>query len=262
MAVTKPSSACHKIQPMTGDSPVLDRPALRAALSHMRIEEPGTSRRFEEVLAERNGWSPAFAERVADEYCGFLFLAATASFEVTPSQAVDEAWHLHLSWPHYHDVLCEQIIGRPIEHRPGTGEPEDEARYHRQYEETLALYEQEFGKPPPPDIWPSPVVNDEEPESASELGRRVSGRIALGSLVASLPALAFGAPVLALILLGAALAIFLLGQPSPKEGGRDSRSGSGCGGGGCGGGVSGSSDDCASGCGGGSCGGGCGGGGD
>ena len=53
---------------MTGAPPVPDRPALRAALSHMRIELPGPSPRFEEALAEEQGWIIGFAERVTDEY--------------------------------------------------------------------------------------------------------------------------------------------------------------------------------------------------
>ena len=232
-----------------------DRSALRAALSHMRIEEPGTGRRFEAVLAERNGWTPDFAERVADEYCGFLYLAATAGFEVTPSQAVDQAWHLHLEWPHYRDVLCRQLIGRPIEHRPGTGEPEDEARCLRQYEETLALYEREFGKPPPPDIWPRPAAFDEEDEEERESGGLSRhGRLALAGTAAVLAAaLTALTPTWADIALACVVAGILLPVVVPRrdrgrrrknadcggDGGPDgdggSSCGASCGGGGCGG---------------------------
>jgi hypothetical protein len=244
---------------MPGSEPVSDRPALWAALSHMQIVEPGTGRRFEEALAEANGWTLDFAERVADEYCGFLYLAATAGVEVTPSETVDRAWHLHLEWPHYRDVLCRQMIGRPLEHRPGTGEPGDEVRCRRQYEETLALYERVFGKLPPADIWPSPFADEEEDALEEARGRGLSRRLSFGSLVGALAASALGAPAFGFAFAGAALLFFLLGQPSVAGGAPHDRKSGNCGGGGgsCGGGGGAwsSSDDCGASCGGASCGG-------
>jgi hypothetical protein len=228
----------------------------------MQILESGTGRRFEQALAEGNGWTLDFAERVTDEYCGFLYLAATAGVEVTPSETVDRAWHLHLEWPHYRDILCGRIIGRPLEHRPGTGEPEDEVRCRRQYEETLALYQRAFGKPPPADIWPSPFAGDEAValEEARHKGRGLSRRVSLASLAAALAASAFGAPAIAVTLAGAALLFFLLGRPSFAAGAAGDRKSGSCGGGACGGTGTGS-DHCGASCGGGSCGASCGGGG-
>ena len=250
---------------MTGASLVQDRSALRAALSHMRIASPeGLS--LEQALAEEQGWSPAFAERVVDEYCGFLYLAATAGFEVTPSQAVDAAWHLHLQWPHYREILCRDILGRDLEHRPASADAEDEIRCAHQYAETLTLYERVFGKPPPADIWPDPHAQEmEDVEEEEDLVRTLSRRVALASLVASLPALAIGFTGAGFFLAGTALIVFLVGQAAAGAGqsARNRKPGSSCGTGGCGGGGSGSSgDDCGASCGGASCGGGCGGGGD
>ena len=229
----------------------------------MQIEEPGAGRRFEEVLAERNDWPLPLAERVADEYCGFLYLAATAGFEVTPSEAVDQAWHLHLEWPHYQEVLCGEILGRPLAHRPGTGELDDEERYRSQYERTLALYEEIFGKPAPADIWPRPdLLEQEELISASETRERLGRRLALACVVGSLATLPFGALGIGFVLAGAALILFLASQPSVGAPTRDRRPG-GCGAGCGGGGAGASSHDCGASCGGSSCGGGgCGGGGD
>ena len=53
---------------------------------------------FAERLARENGWSRSHAERVVGEYKRFCFLAATAGHTVTPSDAVDQAWHLHLTY--------------------------------------------------------------------------------------------------------------------------------------------------------------------
>jgi hypothetical protein len=253
---------------MPGAPPVVDRTALWAALSSMQIPDLAAARRLEAAVAEEQGWSLAFAERVGHEYRRFLYLAATAGFEVTPSRAVDQVWHRHLATRHYEEILCGRILRRPLDHRAGTGAAEEEERYRRQYEDTLALYPQVFGCRPPPDIWPDPVAGleptdeegkEDELDSAREQGRILTRRIAVGSLAASLPALAFGT-VPAVILIGVAFALFLLAQPSVASGrGRES--------GGCGAGCAGGSwgvggDDCGGGsCGGASCGcGGCGGG--
>jgi hypothetical protein len=44
---------------------------------------------FSQRLARDNGWSVAFAQRVALEYKKFLYLAATCGHPVTPSDEVD-----------------------------------------------------------------------------------------------------------------------------------------------------------------------------
>jgi hypothetical protein len=224
----------------------------------MQLPGPGGAR-FEEALAEARGWPLTFAERVTCEYRRFLYLAATAGFEVTPSQAIDEAWHLHLELPHYRETLCGQILGRPLEHRPATGEPGEEERHRLQYEHTTALYERVFLELPPPDIWPPAVSLHEPQDQAERLRRRRSRfRIAAGAAVAAAAAAsAAGQPMAALILLGLAAILAVLSLPFFAGKGR----GSSCSGGGCGGGFSGARDDADSGssCGG-DCGGGCGGG--
>ena len=69
---------------------------------------------FADRLARENGWSAAKAARVVDEYRRFCFLAATAGHEVTPSDAVDQAWHLHLTYSRdYWERFCPEVLGRP-----------------------------------------------------------------------------------------------------------------------------------------------------
>ena len=235
---------------MTGAPPVLDRLALRAALSHMRIDLPDGAR-FEDTLARENGWTRAFAERVADEYCGFLYLAATAGFEVTPSQSVDQAWHLHLASPHYREILCREILGRPLEHRPGTGTPEDEARCRRQYEETLGLYESVFGKPAPDDIWPRPVAAEEPEPARPRDGHRLGYQIAAAALALAGATQASGLPAIVLGLAGTALIFPLVIRALQLEGARSRNRASGdCGGGGGDPGDGGCGASCGGGCGG------------
>jgi hypothetical protein len=123
-------------------------------LATMRIEAVGAKLTFAGRLARENGWSARHAAAVAEEYRRFLYLAATIG-PVTPSEDVDQAWHLHLSYTrHYWDVLCGEIIGRPLHHDPTEGGPAERAHYDRQYEETLTRYRMIFGAAPPCEIWP------------------------------------------------------------------------------------------------------------
>jgi hypothetical protein len=110
---------------------------------------------FAARLARENGWRRAHADRVIDEYRRFCFLAMTAGHVVTPSDAVDQAWHLHLIYTRdYWERFCPDILGRPLHHGPTAGGRSEHDRFYAQYAETLRSYEAVFG-PPPPDIWPN-----------------------------------------------------------------------------------------------------------
>lgn len=106
-------------------------------------------------LARENGWKESFAARVFDEYRRFCFLAATCEDELTPSDAVDQAWHLHLTYTRdYWDRFCPEVLGLPLHHGPTAGGGTERSRFFEQYAWTLLRYEQIFGAPPPDDIWP------------------------------------------------------------------------------------------------------------
>ena len=125
------------------------------ALAQMRIEPPGAALSFTRRLARENGWSRAHAEAVCHEYRRFLYLAATGAAEVTPSDQVDQAWHLHLAYTrHYWEELCARIIGRPLHHGPTAGGASEGRKYRALYAETLRLYRETFGEEPPSNIWP------------------------------------------------------------------------------------------------------------
>ena len=133
-----------------------DHRRMREALDAMRIEPEGARLRFADRLARENGWSRTFAAAVMTEYRRFLFLAATAEHAVTPSDAVDQAWHLHLAYSrHYWDELCGRILGKPLHHGPTAGGGNEDRRYRDQYQATLDAYRTTFGAAPPRDIWPS-----------------------------------------------------------------------------------------------------------
>ncbi|WP_421837499.1 glycine-rich domain-containing protein [Novosphingobium sp.] len=109
---------------------------------------------FTQRLARENGWSDAHAARVFEEYRRFLYLAATAPHAVTPSDAVDQAWHLHLTFTRdYWERLCPDVLGRAMHHGPTKGGRAEGERFFEQYALTLRSYEAAFG-PAPADIWP------------------------------------------------------------------------------------------------------------
>ena len=110
---------------------------------------------FEQRLARENRWDRAFAGRVVTEYKRFCYLAVTAGHEVTPSDAVDQAWHLHLTYSRdYWERFCPHVLGTPLHHGPTAGGDAERQRYYDQYARTLQSYEAHFGAAPPADIWP------------------------------------------------------------------------------------------------------------
>jgi hypothetical protein len=124
------------------------------ALSCYTIGPDDAELSFAQRLARENGWSLAEADRVIGEYKRFCFLAATMDHPVTPSDQVDQAWHLHLTYTRdYWERFCPQVLGRPLHHGPTAGGREEGHRYFTQYADTLRSYERVFGTPPA-DLWP------------------------------------------------------------------------------------------------------------
>ena len=119
---------------------------LWARISSYSIGPPDAALSFRDRLARENGWTRARADRVIAEYKRFAFLAMTAGHEVTPSDAVDQAWHLHLTYSRdYWERFCPDILGAPLHHGPTRGGAEEQHRFHEQYAETLRSYEAAFG---------------------------------------------------------------------------------------------------------------------
>ncbi|MFL0801220.1 MAG: hypothetical protein K6L80_12265 [Agarilytica sp.] len=137
----------------------LTQPALFTALKHFDIGKPSDALKFTERLAQENGWSVAYAQRCVFEYKRFLYLATSTGHAHTPSDQVDQVWHLHLSYTRsYWQNLCEQILHMPLHHEPTKGGDRESQRFIAQYQNTLVCYEQEFDQHPPSDIWPSAAL--------------------------------------------------------------------------------------------------------
>lgn len=146
--------------------------ALWRRLEGFAFDRPDTELTFARRLARENGWPPAYAERVIAEYRRFCYLACRAGHPVTPSDQVDQAWHLHLVYTqsYWHD-LCRDVLERPLHHGPTAGGRTEDAKYWVRYQATLESYRCHFGHPPPANIWPPA----EERFAGAATFRRVNG---------------------------------------------------------------------------------------
>lgn len=75
-------------------------PALAALLRRIEAHpfDPGHPLGFTRRLARDHGWTLGFARGAVREYGRFCFLALSGAGPVTPSEEVDEVWHLHLAY--------------------------------------------------------------------------------------------------------------------------------------------------------------------
>ena len=110
---------------------------------------------FSMRLARENGWPMAYCIRAVQEYRKFMFLACCAGHPVTPSDQVDQVWHLHLLYTQeYWQQFCGKVLQQDIHHGPTRGGTAERDKYNDWYNKTLDSYFQFFEKTPPDDVWP------------------------------------------------------------------------------------------------------------
>jgi hypothetical protein len=111
---------------------------------------------FSARLSRENGWTRAQALDAIEEYKKFVYLMCVSDTPLTPSEAVDQVWHLHLVYTRsYWKDFCDGVLGRAIHHEPTKGGEQQTQHFSGQYETTLALYEREFGTAAPAEFWPT-----------------------------------------------------------------------------------------------------------
>jgi hypothetical protein len=120
-----------------------------------QFDNPDSVLSFSRRLQRENGWDEAYAQRVLEEYLRFMFLTRFAGHSVTPSDQVDQVWHLHLLYSdEYFNNFCPNYLGEVIHHGPTRGGSKENAKYKNWYSKTLYTYKRIFGESPPKDIWP------------------------------------------------------------------------------------------------------------
>ncbi len=132
-----------------------DSAELLRQIEEYELDDSSSEKSFSKRLSDDNGWSLPYAKRVMGEYKRFIFLGIVAGHPVTPSDEIDQAWHLHMIYTRdYWDEFCPHILGQPFHHGPSKGGKREEIKYGNWYQKTIASYEHFFHEPPPSDIWP------------------------------------------------------------------------------------------------------------
>ncbi len=134
----------------------MDR-ALWQRLQAHPFERGDGSLDFLAKLARQQGWSREVARAAIEEYRKFCFLAARAGHAVTPSEEVDQVWHLHLTCTRdYWEVFCPRVLGFALHHEGSDGRADTRQRHRQDYAHTLASYQRWFGVAPEA-LWPTSV---------------------------------------------------------------------------------------------------------
>lgn len=133
-----------------------NRTELLVQLEAFQLDVPTHGLVFSERLSRENCWSPSYTRRAIVEYKRFLYLAMTCPHVVCPSDAVDQVWHMHLTYTRsYWNDLCGGVLGQPLHHGPTQGGSDEHVKYFQLYQRTLESYRQSFRADPPADLWPS-----------------------------------------------------------------------------------------------------------
>jgi len=132
--------------------------------------------KFSDKLSFENNWTKQFTWRTIEEYRKFIFLCCISPTGASPSEIVDEVWHLHLTYTHnYWKGFCEKTLGKEIHHHPSKGGIFENEKHQRWYADTLKLYREVFEEEPPADIWPAPGTMTAKSKKQFSSSFKVSG---------------------------------------------------------------------------------------
>ncbi len=124
-------------------------------IQDFELDDPGSDYTFSERLSRENGWKLEYTLRVIDEYKKFIFLQCISEYPLTPSDQVDQVWHLHLLYTRSYWIdWCEHTLGRTIHHGPTKGGKSENDKFKDWYELTKTFYLKTFKEEWPADIWP------------------------------------------------------------------------------------------------------------
>ncbi|MFL5728762.1 MAG: glycine-rich domain-containing protein [Cytophagaceae bacterium] len=128
-------------------------------IESFELDDPDSELTFSERLARENRWTMEYSLRCIEEYKKFIFMICIADHPLTPSDQVDQVWHLHLLYTQsYWIELCQNTLGKTIHHGPTRGGEQEQSKFTDWYAKTKELYTNFFNCTPPADIWPSSEV--------------------------------------------------------------------------------------------------------
>ncbi len=127
-------------------------------ISAFKLDDENSSFKFSTRLARDNGWTFSYAKAVIEEYKKFIFLCCINKTGTTPSDQVDQVWHLHLTYTESYWIdFCKNTLHKEIHHNPTKGGQKEAEKFDDYYSETLRLYKEKFQMEPPKNIWPDNV---------------------------------------------------------------------------------------------------------
>jgi hypothetical protein len=115
------------------------------------FDAPPSEYDFSTRLANENFWTKDFTELAILEYKKFMYLAATSTAMVSPSEIVDAVWHQHLIFTQSYQDFCT-LIGKQVQHVPSTHSRNEFERFKQAKETTKQTYASTFGAQPK-SIW-------------------------------------------------------------------------------------------------------------
>lgn len=123
-------------------------------IQNFQLDNPSAQFTFSQRLARDNNWSSDVTQKTIQEYKKFIYLCCVSNQSITPSDAVDQVWHLHLTYTKSYWVdFCKHTLEKEIHHNPTKGGTSEKKKYNDCYDHTFTMYTQEFGEHPPQDIW-------------------------------------------------------------------------------------------------------------
>ena len=136
-----------------------DQAALWHRIQAHPLDDAHSPHPFSLRLAKENDWAPGYTQRAVEEYRRFAFLAVAAGHPVSPSDPVDQVWHLHLLYTRdYWEDFCGRVLRTPLHHGPARGGAAEVDKFTDWYARTRASYRRFFGEPPA-EFWPEKLVH-------------------------------------------------------------------------------------------------------
>jgi hypothetical protein len=80
-------------------------------------------------------------------------MAACAGAMISPSEQVDQVWHLHMTYTYEYREFCKKILKKEYIHNPSSGGKDDKKKFDEIYISTLDFYKEVFMMDAPTHIW-------------------------------------------------------------------------------------------------------------
>jgi hypothetical protein len=95
-----------------------------------------------------------YTDLYLQEYSRFMTLLYFTNTSLTPSEEVDQVWHIHQSLSFEYEKFCIGVYGKIINHSPTTGGHLEDQKYKAYYFYTIEFYSFIFRETPVIALWP------------------------------------------------------------------------------------------------------------